>query len=198
MIFEKLKSGVEVTDQTFDTIYPARYKNISKIHFTPIEIAKLAAQYLVQKPGTRVLDIGSGAGKFCMVGAACTEGHFTGVEQRRNLHRLAVRLSKKHTWQRVEYIFGNVTATNFEAYDAIYYFNSFYEHIFQHSAIDQTVTLDKMLYTLYTQYMREQLDKMPLGTRLVTYFSFMDEVPDSYKIKSAEIDLKLKFWEKMR
>jgi hypothetical protein len=67
----------------------------------------------------------------------------------------------------------------------------------QEGAIDQAVTLDKALYTLYTQFMREQLSQMPQGTRLATYFSFMDEVPNSYKIKAVDFDLKLKLWEKV-
>ncbi|MDO8367075.1 MAG: methyltransferase domain-containing protein [Saprospiraceae bacterium] len=197
MIFEQLKSGLEVSEEDFDAIYPIRYKNISKFHFTPVRVAQVAAKLLVQKPDARVLDIGSGAGKFCMIGAACTTGHFTGIEQRKNLHSLAQRLAQKHELARVKFILSNIMEINFEVYDAIYYFNSFYENIVQSSALDLAINLDKSLYTLYTQYMREQLDKMPRGTRLVTYFSFMDEVPNSYKIKSADFDMKLKLWEKV-
>ncbi|MDZ4683027.1 MAG: methyltransferase domain-containing protein [Saprospiraceae bacterium] len=197
MIFEKLKSGVEIEDETFDVIYPLRYRKISKIHFTPIKVAQVAARYLVEKPGTRVLDVGSGAGKFCMVGAACTEGYFVGVEQRKHLHSLANKLSKRYNLEHIDFIASNVVEIDFEDYDAIYYFNAFYENIFHNGAIDSSVTLDKTLYSIYTQYMREQLNKMPLGTRLATYFSFMDEVPNSYKIKSADFDLKLKLWEKV-
>ena len=58
MIFEILKSGLEIEDDAFDTIFPLRYRKISKIHFTPVKVAQVAAQYLVVKPGTRVLDIG--------------------------------------------------------------------------------------------------------------------------------------------
>ena len=43
------------------------------------------ADYLVKKSGTKILDIGSGAGKFCLIGAIHTKGNFTGVEQRENL-----------------------------------------------------------------------------------------------------------------
>jgi hypothetical protein len=194
---ENEKAEAEMLDEIFDSIYPLRYKIISKFHFTPVHVAQVAAKYLVQKPGTRVLDIGSGAGKFCMIGASCTNGHFTGVEQRKNLHRLALKLAKMYAPERVEFRLSNITEVDFEAFDAIYYYNSFYENIFRDSAMDQVVTLDKTLYTLYTQYMREQLSKMPLGTRLVTYFSFMDEVPGSYEIRYTDFDLKLKLWEKV-
>jgi len=197
MVTKNLPSDADIADEAFDTIYPLRYKKISRYHFTPVHVAQAAARYLVKTPNTRVLDIGSGAGKFCMVGAACTEGYFTGIEQRKNLHRLAVKLAKLQGSERVEFIHSNIMEIDFEAFDAIYYFNAFYENIVPMSAIDHAVTLDKTLYTLYTQFMREQLDKMPVGTRLATYFSFMDEVPNSYKIKGADFDVKLKFWEKV-
>ncbi|MFN0174900.1 MAG: methyltransferase domain-containing protein [Saprospiraceae bacterium] len=197
MIFKNLRSGIEIEDDTFDAIFPLRYRKISKIHFTPVKVAQVAAQFLVEKPGNRVLDIGAGAGKFCMVGATCTEGHFVGVEQRKNLHRLAKKLSNRYHLERIDFLFSNIVEVDFETYDAIYYFNAFYENIFHNGAIDTLVTLDKALYAIYTQYMREQLSKMPIGTRLATYFSFMDEVPTSYKIKSADFDLKLKLWEKV-
>jgi len=197
MVTKNLPSDADLADEAFDTIYPLRYKKISRYHFTPVHVAQAAAQYLVKNPNTRVLDIGSGAGKFCIVGSACTDGYFTGIEQRKNLHRLAVKLAKQQGSERVEFIHSNIMEIDFEAFDAIYYFNAFYENIVPMSAIDHAVTLDKTLYTLYTQFMREQLDKMPIGTRLATYFSFMDEVPNSYKIKGADFDVKLKFWEKV-
>lgn len=197
MIIKKLASGVEVEDEEFDTMYSTAFKKISEFHFTPVKVAQVAAQFLVNRPGTRVLDIGSGAGKFCMVGAACTEGKFTGIEQRKNLHQLAKKLSRKYQLSNVEHVHSNIIDIDFEAFDSIYYFNAFYENIIQNCAIDQMVTLDKTFYNLYTQYMREQLSKMPIGTRLVTYFSFMDEVPECYKVQSADFDLKLKLWEKV-
>lgn len=197
MLINKLKSGIVVDDPEFDSMYSGRVKKISEIHFTPVKVAQVAARFLVDKTGTRVLDIGSGAGKFCMVGAACTEGCFTGVEQRKNLHTLAKRLSKRYELPNIEHIHSNVMTLDFEAFDAVYYFNAFYENIVQEGAIDQAVPLDKAFYTLYTQYMREQLGKMPIGTRLATYFSFMDEVPSSFRVRATDFDLKLKLWEKV-
>jgi SAM-dependent methyltransferase len=197
MIIKKLSSGAPVEDEEFDAMYSRRMQKISAFHFTPVKVAQAASRYLVWKSKARVLDIGSGAGKFCMIGAACTEGSFTGVEQRKNLHTLAKRLSKRYELLNIEHINCNVMSLDFEAFDAVYYFNAFYENIVQDSAIDQAVPLDKAFYTLYTQYMREQLAKMPIGTRLATYFSFMDEVPSCFRVRATDFDLKLKLWEKV-
>ena len=193
----KIKSEAEMADEAFDAIYPRRYRTVSKFHFTPVHVAQIAAKFLAEKPGTRVLDVGSGAGKFCMAGAACTQGHFTGVEQRQRLFRLAVKLAKRHAVERVEFIHAQATEIDFGRYDAIYYFNSFFENLVPDSAIDQSVPMDRAQYKLYTTFMREQLAKMPAGTRLATYFSFLDEIPDTYKIQYEDFDLKLKLWEKI-
>ncbi|MBV6442016.1 MAG: methyltransferase domain-containing protein [Haliscomenobacteraceae bacterium CHB4] len=196
MIFQRLNAGIEVSDSDFDTLYSKRVREISKLHFTPVEVARTAARFLVEKPGTRVLDIGSGAGKFCMIGASCTNGFFTGVEYRESLHRLSWLLSKCHGIHNTKFIHSNIMEIEFRTFDAIYFFNSFYENIFPDEPIDGSVRLDKSLYAIYAQYMKEQLNTMPKGTRLATYFCYMTEIPNSYKVQSKDFDGKLKLWVK--
>ena len=196
MIFKHLKSGVLVEDEYFDAIYPKVLRMVSEFHFTPVRVAKYAAQSLVQHSGMRVLDIGSGAGKFCMVGAACTNGHFTGVEQREPLHKLSLELAQRYGLPNVSFVHSNITNIKFEDFDAFYFYNSFYENINRDSPIDFTVSLDKQLYINYSLFVREKLDGMPPGTILATYFSENDEVPDSYKICSTYFGGYLKIWKK--
>ena len=196
MIFKNLKSGVRVNDEYFDTVYPVPLRSVSKLHFTPVDVAQYAACALVERPGTRVLDIGSGAGKFCMIGAACTQGQFTGVEQRPSLHRLSERLSRRYALPNVRFIHANITSIDIQAFDAVYFFNAFQENVIQSDPIDHSVCLDKSLYRLYSQYVRSQLAAMPAGTRLATYFSYGDEVPDSFRVMDTDFEGKLKLWKK--
>ena len=74
-----------IEDEKFDQIYPARIRKLSPLQWTPVRVAAAATRLLVTMPGTRVLDIGCGPGKFCLVAAALTDGHFTGIEQRGDL-----------------------------------------------------------------------------------------------------------------
>lgn len=198
MIFKNLKSGSAIEDVEFDHIYPEDLRETAQIHFTPVEVSKIAAQYLAKKPGARILDIGSGTGKFCMIGAVCTNGHFTGVEQRESLNLLAGNISRRYELENIVFIHANITEIGFKAYDAFYLFNPFYENICMAGAIDDTVALDRALYNDYCLYVRGQLDGMPRGTRLVTYFSYLDEIPLSYQVQSTDMEGKLKMWEKMR
>src|ERR1700757_171141 len=101
--------NLEVTDEEFNLIYPERIRALAKQQWTPLDVSKLAAKYLAEIPGTKVLDIGSGVGKFCMVGATSTEGVFTGVEQRQDLVEMSTKLAKYFGIKNVKYVHSNIT-----------------------------------------------------------------------------------------
>jgi tRNA A58 N-methylase Trm61 len=196
MIFKYIEKGISMKDDDFDGIYPEEVRPMAFTHFTPIEIAIRAAKFLVQKSGTKVLDIGSGAGKFCMIGSVCTNGHFTGVEQRDNLHLLAEQIFKKYQLKNINFINSNINQIEFNNYEAFYFFNPFYENIIQFEKIDDAIDVKNDLYDEYSNYVKNQLDLMPLGTRLVTFFSAYDEVPISYQLISKDDRQKISMWEK--
>lgn len=196
MLFKYIQSDIDVTDSEFDLIYPKKIKAVSEIHFTPVRIAKVAAYYLAESIGTKVLDVGAGAGKFCMIGSACTKGFFYGVEQRKNLCSVAKRISNRYNLTNVEFINSNITDVEFKAFDAFYFFNPFYENVSLNGRIDNKVQLHRKLYDDYSQYVKQQLASMPIGTKLVTYYSFLKEIPSSYQVQFTSFDDKLRFWEK--
>lgn len=196
MVFKRLREGLSVEDADFDALYPEYIQQIAAFHFTPVAVAKIAAAFLVKEPGTRVLDIGAGGGKFCLVGAACTLGHFTGVEQREGLVALADKLRECSGLSEVLFIRANITEIDIGTFDAVYLFNPFHENIVQDDPIDDSIVLDKQLYVTYSHFVREHLNTMPIGTRLATYFSYSTEVPDTYSIWGTAFDRKLKLWEK--
>jgi Methyltransferase domain len=199
MIFEQIRSNEEINDIEFDLMYPIKLKDAIEMHFTPIEVAKTAARYLAHKKGVKVLDIGSGAGKFCMIGSACTEGSFTGVELRESLFATALRISKRYNLLNIEFVHANITDIPFKDFDAFYFFNAFYENVSRLGVgkINNELDLSRELYDTYSFYVKQQLDEMPVGTKLVTYFSFSKEVPDSYHLQFTDFDGKLKMWEKV-
>ena len=124
MIFNELRIAQTISDEKFDTIYPESIQKLAFDHFTPVEVAQTAAQFLVRNAQTKVLDIGSGAGKFCFVGAICTEGQFTGVELREDLHLVANQIAKKHQLANVTFLHSNITQIDFSEYQAFYFYNS--------------------------------------------------------------------------
>ena len=197
MIFKNIKMNVEIVDDEFDLIYPKDILEASEMHFTPVKIAKMAARYLVDGKKSKILDIGSGAGKFCMIGSACTEGYFIGVELRENLCAAATLIAEYYNLTNVEFIHSNITSINFKDYDGFYLYNPFYENVCLSGRIDEAVELRRELFDEYSLYVKEQLADMPIGTKVVTYFSYLKEIPDSYKVHFSSFDDKLKMWEKL-
>lgn len=181
-------------DHEFDQHYPEAVYVQSTCHWTPVDVCQMAAQMLVEKPGTRVLDIGCGPGKFCAIGATTTQGHFTGVEQRRRLVKAAQDMLERNRIPRVEIIHGNITTVSFESFDAFYLFNPFEENILPMLRIDQDVEMQPQLYDDYTLHVQQQLEHKPLGTRIVTYYGSCAEVPECYTCRQTAYDGTLKLW----
>ncbi|MCW2262058.1 MULTISPECIES: methyltransferase domain-containing protein [Sphingobacterium] len=197
MIFKALRSNIRVDDSTFDDLYPSNIKILGHRHWTPVDVAKMAATYLVQHPNDKILDIGAGAGKFCLVGATCTEGIFYGVEQRESLVEISTEIAQKHQINNVEFIHANIDQITFSDYDAFYFYNSFYENIDTSCPIDNSIVPNQELYYSYTEYLRQQLRQLPIGTRIVSYWSGWDEIPTSFDLEHTACRGLLNFWKKI-
>jgi SAM-dependent methyltransferase len=150
------------------------------------------------KARTRVLDIGCGPGKFCLIGASLTEGRFTGVEQRSDLVAAARLAANDLHAANVEFIHGNVLDVDFADYDAFYLFNPFEENMHYGHKIDSAVRLSTALFKRYTSHVATQLGTRPLGTRVVTYAGYADDIPACYYCESALFGDDLKLWIKQR
>jgi SAM-dependent methyltransferase len=187
-----------VEDAKFDLIFPPRIRKLSSVFWTPIHIAPQAARLLVRDTGTRVLDIGCGPGKFCLLGAQLTDGRFTGVEQRADLVAAARKAAADLSLDEIEFLHANVTDVSFAEYDAFYIFNPFEENMFQGHKIDATVPLSPELFRRYTSHVAAQLAARPIGTRVVTYMGYADEIPACYECESALFRDDLKLWVKTR
>jgi len=186
----------EREDFRFDLVYPPETRVRSSVHWTPVGIARLAAEFLVRKPGTRVLDIACGPGKFGAVGALTTQGRFTGIEQRKDLCEQARSLIGRGGITNAEIIHGNVTDIDFSNFDAFYLFNPFEENLETILKIDSNIKLSSTLYERYTEHVARQLAIAPLGTRVATYCGVCEEVPLGYQPVVRSFNSNLKLWEK--
>ena len=174
-----------VEDEKFDRIYPAQIRELSSVFWTPVAIAAEAAKLLVTTPGTHVLDIGCGPGKFCLVAASLTEGRFTGIEQRGDLVAAAAAAAAELRLSRVQFLHANVMEIAFAGYDAFYLFNPFEENMFGGHKIDSSVSLSPELFKRYSSHVATELAARPVGTRVVTYMGYADEIPACYSCESA-------------
>ena len=157
-------------------------------------MALQAVQFLVPDDGVRVLDIGSGAGKFCL-GAAHYKPNalFYGVEQRKNLIEHAEAAKNVLGLPNVTFIHGNFTKLDLKQYDHFYFFNSFYENLNGTPKIDYKVSFSEALYNYYDRFLFKQMEGMPTGTRIVTRCSWEDKIPPSYNVVTSDFDSMLRF-----
>lgn len=197
MIFELLRLSIDITDEDFDAIYPGNIRSLAHKHWTPVAVAKTASEFLVGWPGSKVLDIGSGAGKFCMVGASVTKGHFTGVEQREELVELSRRLSASYFIPNVKFLHANIMSVNFRGYNSFYFYNPFRENIDLHDRIDNAIALNARLYDIYSQYTFGQLSGLSRGVRLATYNTPITSVPRGFRLMDSLYNGYLNLWEKI-
>ena len=96
------------TDRAFDRFLPERLQRVSPEFWPPLVAARRAAEWF-QDAGVRsVVDIGSGAGKFCVAGAFARL-RFTGLEQRPFLIKSARGLARLFDVNdRVQFVLGSL------------------------------------------------------------------------------------------
>src|SRR5688572_30149587 len=110
-----------IDDKKFHNLYPLHIQKLADHHWTPLKVAKYAAEFLVPDKGTKVLDIGSGAGKFCLAASYYkSNGIFYGIEQRKDLLDSAVEAEYKLDLNNLTFLHGNFTQLDFTQFDHFY------------------------------------------------------------------------------
>ena len=183
------------TDEGFNELYPPCMRLLSRRHWTPLSVVRKAARFLSAATSSRVLDIGSGIGKFCLAAAYYyPKASYHGVEQRKSLTSHAETARGILGLNNVSFMHGNFTQVDFRNYDHFYFYNSFFENISGTEEIDQDIDYSGELYNYYNRYLYKQLEQKPAGTRLVTFHSLEDEIPKDFSLAGAEMNNLLKCW----
>lgn len=178
----------------FDSLLTKRYQDISKIHWTPTKIIEIVIQWCVENNTAKILDIGSGVGKFCFVGALISNIKFTGVEKRKSLHKQAVSIQDKLNLKNINFINTNILNIDFTDYDTFYYFNPFFEQIYKLGRIDKSTRYQPVKFLIYQEYVYHELNKKEIGTKIITYCAPEFQLPDEYTMKNMMFDGLLQLW----
>lgn len=192
----RLKAGKEVFDDEIDFLFDPQFQQHSDRHFTSIYIVQLAVQFLSENGDKHILDIGSGTGKFCLVGGMISKSRFTGVEYREDFIFEAKRLVLAAELSNVEFLHANILDCSFQDFNAFYMFNPFLEQVDPTATMGSGVQPSETLYRRYNQHVAHQLNQCFIGTRLVTYYINEKLVPQSFVIRKKLLQNTLVFWEK--
>jgi len=170
------------TDSQFDEAYPLAVRAASASFWTPVAVATRAAELLARDGAGRIADIGSGAGKFCLVGAATTQATFVGVEQRSRLVDAARAAATRLEIARASFIHGTIEHLDPLAYDGFYLFNPFEENLWAPTEqLDSSVELSEARFVADIVLTERLLASARPGTRLVTYHGYGAAPPEEYR-----------------
>src|SRR5689334_16042219 len=139
------------SDEIFNGLYPLHIQRLAQRHWTPLRITRTIVDFLTPGNNERVLDIGSGAGKFCLASAWFKpSAFFEGIEQRAGLVEAAKEAQTRLQLSNVNFLHGDFNNIDFADYDHFYFFNSFYENLSDEFKIDDKIELSGELYNYYT------------------------------------------------
>jgi len=172
-----------LSDDSFDERLPADLRVRASTFFTPVHVAECAARLLTTSPGTTVLDVGAGAGKFCIAAAlAVPSCKFIGVEWRPHLVALANALADELAVPNVRFIHGDALDLDWSSFDSFYFFNPFAEQSDESEfRLDRTIDVDPDNFIRCVYGAREKLASARVGTRVVTYHGFGASPPRGYE-----------------
>lgn len=183
-VLEPLGRGLPVHDDAFDAVYPLQVQKASAVHWTPVHVAQAAAPLLAPRAGTRVLDVGSGAGKMCLIGATMTGAVFVGVEQRPSLVQLSRDLAGRCGVDNAQFIQGNAVDLDWSGFDAVYLYNPFIENILAvEDQIDPSMCRRAELVREYVDATATKLAQARVGMRVVTYHGFGGVLPVTFHLR---------------
>ncbi|WP_441291468.1 methyltransferase domain-containing protein [Sorangium sp. KYC3313] len=177
-----------VDDSTFDALYAAPIRDRSRQFWTTADIARQAASLFARHNARRVLDIGSGPGKFCLV-AACTRPDldFTGVEHRAHLVEAARAAAQRLGLDNVRFFLADATDPAWFGFDGFYLYNPFAENIYSvDDHFDDTVALSRRRFMNDVGRVTRCLANVAEGTCVVTYNGFGGPIPSTFKLVHAE------------
>jgi len=197
---DAIRLGQCPSDRVFDRFLLPDLQAASQQYWTPLAVALRAAQWLGELGVRSVFDVGSGAGKFCVVAALASEASFVGVEQRARLVAAASDLAREFgVDDRVRFVHGLFDRSLSACADAYYFYNSFGENLFDvDNRLDDDVELGAERYRDDVVTAERMLREAPIGTYLLTYNGFGGVVPAGYSEVRVDRELPcvLRMWRK--
>lgn len=184
-------------DLNLSQLYPAFIQQLDTLHWSPLPVIIESVQFLSGNAHAKILDIGSGSGKFCLIGSLLRPDiTFFGVEQRSSLVDQANRAKHLLDRENVTFFHKNFTQLDLRSFCGFYFYNPFFENMPGVDRIDESIDYSPALYEYYSLYLQKKLEGMPAGTRIATYCSLGHEIPPDYQLMGTHMDDRLKFWTK--
>lgn len=195
-----LRENAPVADSDFDLLLSNHPRKKSGSYWSCVKAAQTASRLFREAGATRILDVGSGVGKFCSIASLTLGRRVWGVERRGELvdesRRLARRLNAE-----VEILEGTLGVVTPARFDGFYFYNPFGEYVASESG-----RYDGAFPRSFDDYLRDVrlverwLRAAPVGTALVTYNGLGGRIPASFGVRYLTLvrDDIMRLWVKER
>jgi len=196
---QALRDGHCPPDAAFDRFLPASLRDLSPQHWTPLPVVKRASEWLDSLGIRRVVDIGAGAGKFCVAGALFSGCRFIGLEHRPSRVESARTLARLFgVDDRVGFVCGALGQGPTPAGDAYYLFNPFDDAPGDMDEEEAAVRRRTAQHEPAVAIAEALLRRAPRGTCVLTYNGFGGRVPESYRLICIDLAFTggLRLWRK--
>jgi SAM-dependent methyltransferase len=182
-VVEALRAGAAPPDAAFDQFLSERMRRLSPKHWTPLAVVARAAQWLDECNVRTVVDIGSGAGKFCVAAALAGRFQLTGLEHRAELVAASRELASTFgTQDQTSFIHGALGAVSLPRADAYYLYNPFEESQVHASVrIDASVEIGADRSRRDIAAVQSLLASAATGTYVLVYAGFGGCLPPAYR-----------------
>lgn len=201
-VAEALRAGRCPPDRAFDRFLPDELRAVSGQYWTPLVVTKRAAEWFDDLNVRSVVDIGSGAGKFCVAAALAGHCHFIGLEQRSRLAASARTLARVfEVDNRVSFVEGAFSDIATPVADAYYLYNPFGEYLFgSRDYFEGDMERGGKRRARDVAAVEGLLQHAPIGTCVLTYNGFGGRVPASYQQIRVDDEMPnaLRLWMKKR
>jgi len=199
-ISASLRRREAVSDDAFDALLSELPRRKSRKYWSSVRAAQTASQLLREAGATRVLDGGSGVGKFCTIASLDSSHRVWGVERRGDLvfesRRLAQALGAE-----VVVIEGTLDTVDASQFDGFYFFNPFGEYVAaEEDRYDSIAPRSFDAYIKDARLVERWLRAAPVGTAMVTYNGLGGRIPVSYRVRHTTHirDDVMRLWVKTR
>jgi hypothetical protein len=201
VVAERLHAGELVPEPAFDRFFSPRLRMVAEQHWTPLAVTRRVAQWIDELGIESVVDLGSGAGKFCVATALAAERcRFLGIEQRPWLTDAARSLARLFgVADRVQFVTGTLGETPVPSAAAYYLFNPFGENLFDTDHhIDDDVELSGGRYRRDITTVAQLLARQPPGVFVIKYNGYGGKMPRGYEVVRRDVAMPelLRVWQK--
>jgi SAM-dependent methyltransferase len=181
---DAVQTGECPSDRAFDRFLPERLRTVSSEFWSPLAVARRAVEWFDAAGVQSVVDVGSGAGKFCVAGALFGRCHFVGLEQRPFLVKSARGLARLFDVNdRVRFVLGSLGDVPIPVADAYYFFNPFGDYsVGLHPRAEQSQAIVWEQYARDVAAAEELLRGAPAGTSVLALNGFGGRLPPGYDL----------------